>query len=305
MKNDGALVWVHRIPEVKKIVPYESWLVYIYEPETKLCSFDYKTGKETIISKDAKYFFKIIDGYAYFLGNQNSLQRADLNGTNAEIIEPSDITDVGYMDGYLYYFKAAVIPGGDCEIIKYNCRTGDKEIIYKEQNRGYVFLDGDYLFIDTDKLYRTYKNGSGKTDILDHDYYYVLLISNNSIVYSTSGFKIHIYNYKTKKDEEMCEEGQLQGYDDRNGWYYYTVKNATYRMKDDGSKKEYFCDIPLTAGDYNAELDFLKEDNGLVFIDDWIYYYEDDIFLKKININTKETQKILENNMSPPWWKQV
>lgn len=34
MKNDGALVWVHRIPEVKKIVP--SYIMFL--TETSVCA---------------------------------------------------------------------------------------------------------------------------------------------------------------------------------------------------------------------------------------------------------------------------
>ena len=155
--------------------------------------------------------------------------------------------------------------------------------------------DKIYYGVYGEGLYVVGINGENNKRVIDTgDGYYNFNYYNNWIFYRTDPYydiNFHMYNINTGRAVEI-ENGGLLGIDYIEGWCYYYQNNNTYRLNTSNENNEYFCEQILGSWGYEE----------FSLIDNWIYYFDTNHYLCRLDINTTQSETIRNTPVIMPWW---
>lgn len=292
--------------DIKLITAYDDWIVFRNEASGVMRCFNI-VDQRSYVTNNTKKIIGVVEDKVVFIMGDTLKSKSLISGVES-CIEKGNV-----FDGYIYKNKLLILKRyskdeeAKSDIISFDFFTGERqEVIVDHKAIGAIYIEAETVYFSS--FYDIYSMDvlSGEaTKVLDNDDFDYLVYDNN-LVYETDTFKINIKDINTKQDVELCQgDGCLFGLDKSSDWYYFYHDKATYRMKSDGSKKEYFCDEILSPGVYIYNERIFMYTDGIVFIDDWIYYLNIDQILCRININTKEIEQIAEQSVDMPWWTQI
>jgi hypothetical protein len=85
--------------------------------------------------------------------------------------------------------------------------------------------------------------------------------------------------------------------DSQNDWIYYIKDNANYRKRSNGQEEEFFSEAVISSGYYT-----MPSYNSIPSIDGWLYFFDENGVLSRINIDTKEINHVAGKPTDTPWW---
>ncbi len=291
----------------KEIIPYDSWIVYQNIQSNILYITNWQDSNKSAWIPNVNFVFKVIDDMVYF-EDDTALKKYSLMSGNIYIVEKfendSSISDVIYKrnDLYCVYLRKNNDDEYIRSLVRLNCFTGERVILeeilkvdelYFDSHNIYIYnLDGMYL-LDESKMKTRQVAGpiSGS----------VYAVYNNSIVYkSYKKDLIYSFNMITGQNTELCDYKDLLWIDTENDWIYYIKDNATYRKRSGGLEEEFFCET-LILSRYYTNLNY----DGIPSIDGWLYFFDSDDYLSRINIETKEIEQVADKPTEMPWWAKI
>jgi hypothetical protein len=207
------------------------------------------------------------------------------------------------MENLYYVFSYKVSDEYQSDLININYLTGSRKKLLKQNPFIYqIIISGSKLYYSTEEgLYCVDLNSMSQTHISDVseriDYIY-----DGHYVYQTGAGQNDvavICDIKSGERVDICSYYCLAGLDKESGWYYYIDGDAaagkTYRIKSDGSVRELYYDVWLNSGPYEE----------LCIIDGWIYYFNTEKILSRINIETKQVEQVADQPTDTPWWAKI
>lgn len=292
------------INEIQEIIPYEEWLVYLDVQNQILKCYNYVEKKEIELAKKVQRAYAVVDGFVIY-NTEAGLMKASLESSNVLLLEPSEVRSVLVLDDRIIYDRVNGQEGKEyqSDLVSSDFFTGRTSVLLSKSDYIYQIIkdDRDLYYLTSKGIYyfdleeMSKERVSDVTDGIDYIY-------NSQILYRTGAGQndlIVMYDIKTRNIFDVCKYYCLSGLDKNNDWYYYIDGNAqtnkTYRIKSDGSVREFFCEGWITSGPYDE----------LCFIDGWIYYLNEEHLLCRINIESKKREQIAHQPTKTPWWARI
>ncbi len=287
-----------------EIIPYDDWIVY-HDIQSKILHIDNWQDREksTAIFK-VNAVYKVVDGMVYF-EDDNGFKKYSLQSKNTYYVEKkendSSVSDVIFKNNYLYYSYSYTIKDNEfnCLFKRLNCLTGEKNTL-DDKNQIYVlYFDGKNIYwenslgisyFDETKMQGNQIAGSISGSIN--------VVYDNTIIYeSYDDDLIYALDVVTGQKTELCDYYDLLWIDKRNDWVYFIKDNATYRMRSSGQEEEFFSDAIISSSYYT-----MPSYDCIPSIDGWLYFFDENSVLSRINIDSREIEKIVSEPMEMPWW---
>lgn len=291
---------------MKEIIPYEDWLVYQDLERQILHCYNWENGSELTLPNVSEVYC-VIDDNLYFK-DTIGLKVLSLNSANQYIVEAADkdeyIDNIIFNNDNLYYvFSYKVSDEYQSDLISIDYLTGTrKELLKQSPFIIQIIINDSELYYTTEEgLYCIDLNSMNRTQISDVseriDYIY-----DDHYIYQTGAGQndvVVMRDLKSGESIEICSYYCLAGLDKANGWYYYidgdVAAGKTYRIKSDGSVRELYYDDWLNCGPYEE----------LCIIDGWIFYFNEEQILSRINIETKQVEQVADQPTNTPWWAKI
>ena len=255
--------------------------------------------------------------YVYFSNkkDKNYLYKMKSDGSDLTRLASIDSKDINVSGDFIYFcggqydhrylYKMPIKGGQPQKLIKEYCR-------YVSVVNNCVYYIKGFMQSDDTNLYRVNTDGSNKIKLTD-TMTLQFSIANNKIYY------IGFYDVKKQgigEKNEMTLDGNW-AYDicEANGWVYYVSDSSTkklMRIKGDGTEKQdmgiskvytynisndtiYYQNDGLNAmsldGSNNRKISSGNFSNIIIY-GDWIYYYDDENVLCKMNIDGTKNLKL-------------
>ena len=294
------------INEIKEIVPYESFLIYLDEQNKRMCCYNYETNTETFLTSGVNEICKVLDGNVYYL-TDIGLYKISLQTKREYAVGEGKVYNVVACNTQLFMEEVHETEKDvfRSDILAVDILTGESKVLAQTDSGLRIYSDnGTLYYLTADDLYSIDINSENNRKISDGIRYVYTICEDHALYYPENNNSTYLKNLISGEVIKVCDYGELLGLDRKNGWYYYNEDQGTYRIKSDGGQREYFCKEVLTPGYYTGTLEIFTFTDGLVFIDNWIYYFKDEV-LSRLNVKTRVSEKIADNPTAMPWWDKI
>lgn len=302
------------VKAMKEMIPYGDWLIYADEEHATMYCYNHVKKKRTTLARNVWEIYKVIDDHVIY-STRDGLKRKSLLSGNEFLIESAkDCFLAGYVctDSKFYYEKSYKINSDEfrSDIMAIDMYTLEKKAVLDKTQIHRFYYDEDIAYYTDEKNIHVMLLDGEIIESFPIDFAgWIYKITNKNIIYESNVDRqnyVHIRNLDTKEEVLLFKYGGLLGFDQENEWYYYQKGNWTHRMKSDGSEAELFCKEIISPRCYTGTKYIFSFTDGLVFIDDWIYYLNDDYYLCRINTKTKEVEQLAQKQTDAmPWWNCI
>ena len=294
------------INSIKEIIPYEDWIIYGDMEDSIKSGYNFKTEKEIYAADNAYNIAGVVDGQIIYCTSQGLIKKSIESGKEY-VIEKGELKNVMIADDHYIFEKSYTTAEGEyrSDLVTIDIFTGERREIAKAvSNMKRVFFDdGAIYYSDQDSLYAVRADGTGNKERYNSVGDVYMVFDNHAVYHNNGSDYTEIMDLASGQTDILCNEGSLFGLDRKSGWYYFYEDGATHRMKSDESSREYFCKDVLSPGQYIDAI-FLNTD-GLVFIDNWIYYFNEDGILSRYNTDTAQTEPVADQPTLLYDWSKI
>ena len=300
LNEDGSSSWLTNARDLQGLFIYDDWLVHKNEEFKEIYAYNYSSEETKLIDTMVGEIYGIVDGQIIYKGasenaEKNALLSASLYTDKIDVLYEGDVREVIINDDQV--FLRAQYPEDETILSDIICcdlvTKESKMALFKEEIDAIFVWNNQIVYMKNDTLINL--ENFQKFSIPDIN---PVFINDDCIFYfsyDTNKREMHLYNLISNEDIFVCESPNYLGFDEYGRWYYYHDKGSTYRIKSDGSTRELVSNQVLSKGYYDS----------LIFIDDWIYYFDDMKILSRFNISSKEVEIIAENPTDMPWWSKI